>query len=61
VLRKEDKYGENKANFEGSNGLTDLAQIWNASCPTPRKFALKIVHVSVQVRLHKNGIFFTLV
>jgi len=49
VLRKEEeKYKENKTNFEGAyleNSLVDLAQIWNWRCPTPRKFAQKILCV----------------
>ena len=41
----EEKYKENKTNFEGAylgNGLVDSAQIWNWRCPTPRKCAQKI-------------------
>jgi len=52
VLRKEEeKYKENKTDFEGAylrNGLVDSAQIWNWRCPTPRKFAQKILCVSAQ-------------
>jgi len=58
VLRREEekeegkeKYEENKMNFEGGylgNGLVDSAQIWNWRCPTLRKFAQKILCVSVQ-------------
>jgi len=52
VLRKEEekeeKYKENKTNFEGGNGLVDSAQIWNWRCPTLRKFAQKILCVSAQ-------------
>jgi len=54
VLRKEEgeeKYKENKTNFEGAylrNGLVDSAQIWNWRCPTPWKFAQEILCVSAQ-------------
>jgi len=48
VLRKEEegeeKYEENKTNFEGAylgNGLADSAQIWNWRCPTPRELTQK--------------------
>ena len=59
MLRKEEeegeeKYEENKTNFEGAylgNGLADLAQIWNWGCPTPKEFTQKILCVSVQVVL----------
>jgi len=48
---KEEKYEENKMKFEGAylrNGLVDSAQIWNWRCPTPRKFAQKILCASAQ-------------
>jgi len=55
VLRKEEegeeKYEENKMNFEGAylgNGLADSAQIWNWRCPTLKEFTQKISCVSVQ-------------
>ena len=57
MLRKEEftegeeKYEENKTNFEGAyleNGLTDLAQIRNWGCPTPREFAQKNSFASAQ-------------
>jgi len=58
VLRKEEekeereeKYEENKTNFEGAylgSSLVHSAQIWKWRCPTPRKFAQKILCVSVQ-------------
>jgi len=55
VLQKEEegeeKYEENKTNFEGAylrNGLADLAQIWNWRCPTLREFTQRILCVSVQ-------------
>jgi len=54
VLRKEEgeeKYEENKTNFEGAylgNGLADLAKIWNWRCPTSREFTQKILCASVQ-------------
>jgi len=54
VLRKEEegeeKYKENKTNFEGTylrNGLVDSAQIQNWRCPTLREFTQKISCVSV--------------
>jgi len=46
----EEKYKENKTNFEGAylmNGLADSAQIWNWRCPAPREFTQKISCVSV--------------
>jgi len=49
--KEEEKYEENKMNFEGAylgNGLVDSAQIWNWRCPTPKKFAQKILCVSAQ-------------
>ena len=48
ALRKEEKFEENKTNFEGGNGLADSAQIWKWRYPTPRKFTQKILCVSVQ-------------
>jgi len=56
VLRKEEKereekYEENKTNFEGKylgTTLADSAQIWNWRCPTPNEFTQKILCVSVQ-------------
>jgi len=53
VWRKEgeEKYEENKTNFEGAylgNSLVNSAQIWNWRCPTPKKFAQKILCVSAQ-------------
>jgi len=47
----EEKYEENKTNFEGAylgKGLVDSAQIWNWKCPTPKKCAQKIWCVSAQ-------------
>jgi len=49
LKEEEEKYEENKTNFEGAylgNGLVDSAQIWNWRCPTPRKLAQKILCVS---------------
>ena len=53
-------------NFEGAyleNGLMDSAQIWNLRCPTPKKFAQKILCVSAQgvlsYRCVKTAFFFT--
>ena len=51
MLQKEEKYEENKTNFEGAyleNGLVNSAQICNWRCPAPRKFAQKILCVSAQ-------------
>jgi len=53
VLRKEEaegeeKYKENKTNFEGAylmNGLANSAQIWNWRCPTSREFTQKFFHL----------------
>jgi len=50
VLQKEEgeaeeKYEENKTNFEGAylgNDLADSAQFWNWRCPTPRESTQKI-------------------
>jgi len=54
VLQKEEegdeKYKENKTNFEGAylgNSLADSAPIWKWRCPTPRKFTQRILCVSV--------------
>ena len=39
---EEEKYEETKSNFGGAylaNAWADSAQIWNRTCPAPRKFA----------------------
>jgi len=44
VAEKEEKYEENKINFDVTylrNSLADSARIWNLRCPTLRKFAQK--------------------
>ena len=56
MLRKEEKkgeekYEENKTNFEGAylrKGLVDSAQIWNWRCPTLRELTEKILCFSVK-------------
>jgi len=51
VAEGEEKYEENKTNFEGTylgNSLADSAQIWNWRCPTLRELTQKISCVSVQ-------------
>jgi len=68
VLRKEgeEKYEENKTNFEGAyrNSLADLARIWNCM-EVPH---LKGIHTenfvsfcsrSVELQMRENGVFFT--
>jgi len=54
VLQKEEKYEENKTNFEGAylgKSLADSAQIWNWRCYTPREYTQKIFCVSFQEEL----------
>ena len=51
LQKREEKYKENKVNFEGAylrNGLVDLAQIWNWRCLTPREVTQKFLYVFVQ-------------
>ena len=49
--KEEEKYKENKTNFEGAylgNSSVDSVLIWNWKYPTPREFLQKISCVSVQ-------------
>ena len=54
-MEDEEKYEENKMNFEGvhlKNSLTDLVQIWYERCPTQVMFHRKNELVNQQIR-HK--------